>query len=130
MLNRLFAKDFMTKNVICSKLKDPIDSVIQKLLKYKISGIPVVDKYKNLKGIISEKDVINFVLVGNLKTPAEDVMTSKVVTVDETTPIEKVCSMVTSSNFRRVPVIKKGKLAGLISRRDIIKVLYSYYEKE
>jgi len=56
----MLVKDVMNKKIIYCYENDNLLSVIKKLLKYNISGMPVVDKNKRLKGIISITDIINF----------------------------------------------------------------------
>jgi len=48
-------------------------------------------------------------------------MSKKVVTVDFKTRIDELANMFMNSNFRRYPVLKNGKMVGIISRRDILK---------
>lgn len=57
----MLVKDLMNKKVIYCFEDDNLLKVIKKLLKYNISGMPVVDKDKKLKGIISTTDIINYV---------------------------------------------------------------------
>lgn len=54
----MLVKDIMTKEVIAVKEDTPVEEIIRILLKYKISGVPVLDKSDNLAGIISEADLI------------------------------------------------------------------------
>lgn len=56
----MLVKDLMNRKIIYCYEKDNLYTVIKKLLKYNISGMPVIDKSKKLKGIISITDVINF----------------------------------------------------------------------
>jgi CBS domain-containing protein len=48
-------------------------------------------------------------------------MSKKVVTVDYKTRIDELANMFMNSNFRRYPVLKDGKMVGIISRRDVLK---------
>lgn len=131
MISSILAKDIMQKNVLTVKPDDKLDTVIVKLLEHPISGLTVVDNDNNLVGVISEKDVINFAFSGNLlQTFVKEAMSPKVTSCDVTTPIEQICMIITHTNFRLIPVTDKGKLAGVISRKDIIKQLYSYYTNE
>jgi CBS domain-containing protein len=56
----MLVKDLMNRKIIYCYENDNLYTVIKKLLKYNISGMPVIDKSKKLKGIISITDVINF----------------------------------------------------------------------
>lgn len=54
----MLVKEIMTKKVITVKETDKLSLVLQKFSKHKISGMPVVDKKGNLKGVVSEGDVM------------------------------------------------------------------------
>jgi signal-transduction protein with cAMP-binding, CBS, and nucleotidyltransferase domain len=57
-------------------------------------------------------------------------MTAKVVTVDENASIETVMDMMTEGRFRHVPVVKNGRLAGLVSIGDVVKHRIAVIETE
>ena len=120
--------DVMSTDVITVDLKTPIAEVIKLLLKHKITGVPVVDKKMRLLGIVSEKDLLK--LTYKLKSKSynsghqfdtvESVMTKNVVSFDENDRLIDVYKCLMDSNFRRVPVLSKSKIVGIISRKDIL----------
>ncbi|MEM0481066.1 MAG: CBS domain-containing protein [Candidatus Aenigmatarchaeota archaeon] len=57
----MLVKDLMNKKIVYCYENDSLLKAVRKLLKYNISGMPVVDKNKKLKGIISITDIINYV---------------------------------------------------------------------
>jgi CBS domain-containing protein len=145
----LLAKNIMTKKVITIKKDASVKELSELLVKNKISGVPVVDEKGSLIGMATEGDLIiqdadlhfprYFKLLDsiiyleslnkfkrNLKkylgTKVEDVMTSKVKTVNTGTPVSEVANIMIRNNINRVPVLdKKGVLAGIITRADIVK---------
>jgi len=145
----LLAKNIMVKKVITIKKDASIEKLSELLLKNKISGVPVVDDDGKLVGIATEGDLIvrdsdlhfprYFKLLdsiiyleslnkfkSNLKkylgTKVEDVMTAKVRTVRENTPVSEVANIMIRNNVNRVPVLnRKGDLVGIITRADIVK---------
>jgi CBS domain-containing protein len=124
-----YAKDIMNKNVISISPDDTLDVAAKKLIDNKISGLPVVSDDLYIVGIVTEKDIIEFAMSGNFfNTPVKDAMITKVVDCDVTTPIEQVSLVLVHNNFKRVPISDKGKLVGVISRGDILKYLYSYFQ--
>jgi CBS domain-containing protein len=146
---KLLAKDIMVKKVITIKKEASIEKLSELLLKNKISGVPVVDDDGKMVGIATEGDLIirdsdlhfprYFKLLdsiiyleslnkfkSNLKkylgTKVEDVMTAKVRTVREDTPVSEVANIMIRNNVNRVPVLnRKGGLVGIITRADIVK---------
>jgi CBS domain-containing protein len=86
-----------------------------------ISGLPVVDD-TGLVGIISEKNVLKLLyetesVTGNV----EEFMTTDVICFDQEDSLVDICNCLIDNGFRRVPVLNQGKLAGIISRADLIK---------
>lgn len=119
----LRAKDIMTKSVIYVKPNTPVRKAMELLVKYNISGIPVVDDDMTLVAIISEKDILRLyaVLEDVIHKTVSDCMTQPAIFFEKNESIWDVCQCLANHDFRRVPVTSNGTLVGIISRRDIIK---------
>lgn len=144
----MLAKDIMTSNVITVGPEDTVEEVVKVLLDNKISGVPVINKDKEVIGIVSEGDLL--VKNQKLRPPAfiqilggviylddpedfkedlrkafaykvEDIMTVIPATVEEDTPVEEIAATMAEEGINRVPVVKDGKLVGIVTRADIIK---------
>jgi CBS domain-containing protein len=124
------AKDLMTTNVISVKKRTPIYDAIRTMVENNITGVPVVNDDMTLAGIISEKDVLQLLYdckdlekrdggIGKV----EDFMTKDVVTFDKDENLLSICNCLMKRHFRRVPVLSDGKLAGIITRKDLIKYI-------
>ncbi|OQW98475.1 MAG: hypothetical protein BWK68_00545 [Elusimicrobia bacterium A5] len=122
----LKAKDVMTKNVVTIKADILLKDAIRILVGKGISGVPVVDDSGKVTGILSEKDIINYMFSGNLNTAVvSEAMTKNIISMTSDTDLDKVALLISEKKFRRVPIIDNGKLTGIISRRDIIRSLLS-----
>ncbi|MBN2017433.1 MAG: CBS domain-containing protein [Candidatus Cloacimonetes bacterium] len=122
MQKTLKAKDIMEKNVITIGPDVMLDKAIQRLLENRISGMPVVDDNGKIIGIISEKDILNFLFCGYLhNTTVSEAMTENLVHFDPETRIEKIAIAISKYQFRRVPILQDSKVVGIVSRRDIIR---------
>jgi len=149
----MLAKDIMNRDVITVKEQDTVEDVIKLLLEHNISGVPVVDEENKIVGIVTEGDIIfrskklqiptyftildSYIFLESTKNfekdlkkmaayRVSDVMTKKVVTVEQDETIEEIATLMTTKRINRIPIVEKGKLVGIVSRRDIIKA----YAKE
>ncbi|MBF0385267.1 MAG: CBS domain-containing protein [Candidatus Omnitrophica bacterium] len=125
------AKEIMTKKVIAVKPDTPIYEAIEMLVKFHISGIPVVDKDKNVVGLISEWDMLRLLSDEKIDKNAtvNDFMTADVITFDEESSAVEICEFFRRSNKRRVPIVRNNKLIGIVSRHDILKVILDLRKK-
>lgn len=121
--------EIMVKKVITINESESIKGVCKMLVSQKLSGVPVVDAKDNLVGFISERDIIAAVgSKGFEGMKVSDVMTRKVLSIEENTPMEQVSQLFTDKPFRYIPVTKSGKLVGIVSRKDVIgRLLGQYY---
>ena len=89
------------------------------------SGVPVIEPGNRLVGMVSEFDVLKALVKGqDLATlKAEDIMTSQPVTVEETATAEIVIAQMIAHQIIRIPVVRDGRLIGMISRTDLMNHL-------
>ncbi|MBP0904719.1 CBS domain-containing protein [Mariniflexile gromovii] len=119
--------DYMSTNLITFKSEQPMDSVIDSLIKYKISGGPVVNDKYELIGIISEGDCIKQISESRYHNlPMENntvgkCMITTVETIDGNMDIFDAANKFLESKHRRFPIVENGKLVGQISQKDILK---------
>lgn len=114
--NIMRVKDVMTKDVIYVELPNTRDRVLEVLKKHKISAVPVLKNGK-LVGIVTIKDLLKKVEEDQLAL----LMTENPVTVKPNDPIKKAVEIFLENPFRRLPVVERGKLAGFLTVRDLIK---------
>ena len=121
------ARDIMTRDLITVSADEEITVVLTRLIEHDISGVPVVDGSGALVGILTERDCIDIALEAGYFDERggkiSQFMTTPVKTVDVDTTIVEIAQLMCRSSHRRFPVLDGGRLVGLISRRDILKVL-------
>ena len=119
----LKAKDIMTKEVVSARRDTPVEEVLELLLAHKIAGIPVVEEDMTLLGIVTEKDLLRlfYGTEGAKGKTAEEFMTQPAVYFEENEGLEDICKCLLEVTFRRVPVTRKGKVVGIVSRPDVLK---------
>lgn len=103
------------------------------LCRNRIGALVVADATRKVLGILSERDIVRAVSAGGgeaLKDPVSKHMTSKVITATEDQPIETTMSVMTESRIRHLPVLSDGKLAGVVSIGDVVKIRLEAIETE
>lgn len=122
-------EDYMARKLITFRPDQPIHEVVDQLMKYKISGGPVVNEHGELVGVISEGDCLKEVVRGKyLNMPifsgyVEEHMAKEVVTVGPELNIFEAAKMFLEKRLRRFPVVIDGILVGQISQKDIMKAV-------
>jgi CBS domain-containing protein len=124
-------EDFMTKDVVVAHPEMEAYDAILLLLKHKISGMPVVDDRGEVVGIISERDCLKTLVNAQyheLPTAfVKDLMSTDPRTITPHTDIMEVAKVFLESGFRRLPVLDEGRMVGLVSRRDVLRVIKEFH---
>ena len=119
--------DYMTRNLITFTKDQLIEDVMDKLIKHRISGGPVVNEKNELIGIISEGDCIKQISESRYynmpmdKDTIEKYMAKEVDTIDGNMNVFDAASKFLQSKHRRFPILENGKLVGQISQKDVLK---------
>ena len=118
------AKDIMTENIISVREDTPIYEAVELIVKYGISGTPVVKDDMSLVGIVSEKDLIKLFYEKEAENKTVgDFMTQPAVHFDEDESLLDICDFLIKNIFRRVPITSRGKLVGIISIKDTLEYI-------
>lgn len=147
------AKDVMTTDVITVTPDTQVANIVKLLLEHHISAVPVVDSDNQVLGIVSEGDLIHrpelgvksrrsrwlsFLLedeelsaeyVKTHGTHASEIMTRPVVTVLEDMSLGEIAELLEKKRIKRVPVVREGKLVGIITRVDLLRGLADYWDQ-
>ncbi|MDP2753446.1 MAG: CBS domain-containing protein [Nitrospirota bacterium] len=143
----LKAKDIMTRDVITVKPTTSIEDLARLLMRHQINGTPMVDDNGNLTGIVTENDLISknsrlhiptilrlfdaFIPLGTTKLEVEikkmaaytvgDICIRDVITVNDETSVEDIATIMTEKKINLLPVLREGKLIGIVGKKDIIR---------
>jgi CBS domain-containing protein len=142
----MHAADVMTPDVICATPETPLPELVRLMLDHHISALPVVDNGE-VVGIVTEGDLLQraengtehrpsrwlefFMSVDTLAADytrahahkASEIMTRDVVTVPDTAPLADVAHLLESRKIKRVPVLRDGRLVGIVARRNLLQAL-------
>ena len=140
------ARDIMTPDVITARPDTPLSELVRLMLERRISAVPVVED-GNLVGIVSEGDLLRrpelgtlaprprwLLLLGGAEREAADyarthgrtageVMSHPVFSVAEDAPVEEVAAQMAQHGVKRLPVLRDGRLAGIVTRADLLRAL-------
>jgi len=122
--------DAMTRNIIAVSPQDNVLVCTKKLLDGEVGSVIVKDK-EELKGIVTEKDILENVLMKKLdptKVGVKDIMTDIVETIDPGRDIIDAIKIMGDKGFRRLPVVKDKKLVGLLTIKDVLKIQPDLFE--
>lgn len=139
------AADVMTRNVVTVSPDTDVRDIVQLLIQHRISAVPVVDEAQHVHGIVSEGDLMRRVendtdrrdawwlsalfsgandaekYIRSHGRKAADIMSRKPVTIDEDLPLYKVAQTLEKHHIKRVPVVRNGKLVGIVSRANLLQ---------
>jgi len=143
------AVDIMVRDVVTAHREDEVGSVVKMLFEKDISAVPVVDSERHVIGIVSEADLMRREELGTARhrawwlealTPGatlagefakshgrlvSEVMTTEVVAATEDTPLDEIAGLFERHRIKRVPILRNGRLVGIVSRSNLIQALAS-----
>jgi CBS domain-containing protein len=141
------AVEVMTTKVITVGGNASVADVAKLLAERGISAVPVVDKDHKVIGMVSEGDLLHRTETGTEKCRSwwlemmastnqlagdyikshsanvKDVMTRDVISVSDTTPLADIAILLEANRIKRVPVVRDGKLVGIVSRANLVRAL-------
>jgi len=145
-------KDIMSRSLVKTGPGYTIKEVGRFLLKHRLNSMPVVDNHDRPLGIITQADLFRTILpsqdelfreegywdfekieerakgVAGMKV--ENVMSKPVITVEEDTPVVQAGSTLLLKKIKQLPVVKGGRLTGIVTLADIIEALIINVSKE
>lgn len=119
----------MSAEILTVPSDSTVEETLRLLVSQRVTGLPVVDSRGKMVGLVSEFDILKQISscknVDSKFFRSRIKFTKKVESVKDTTPLEKIVERFITKKFRRLPVVdSKGKLLGIITRRDLMRVYY------
>ncbi|MBU5682610.1 MAG: CBS domain-containing protein [Candidatus Aenigmarchaeota archaeon] len=131
------AKDIMSKNIIFARPDETIKEVSLKMLKNKISGLPIIDNSGKIVGIISQTDIVKLSEkydekeLEKLKVNEIIKGKRKLIAARENTSIKRLIKLMIKHDISRIPIVdKEYKVIGIVSKLDILKIFYKEEKEE
>ncbi|MEV3924217.1 CBS domain-containing protein [Actinomadura coerulea] len=146
-MKRRTVGDVMTRNVVTVSEDTPFTEIADALAERRISAVPVMDEGGRLTGIVTEADLLRKQeyregagprrpwlrrraqdeAMARAKAAAGDargLMSAPVVTVAPNTPVAEAARVLNTHGFKAAPVVRDGRLAGIVARRDLLSVFH------
>jgi len=133
----MLVRQKMTKKPVTTRTDTSVSDALELMHDYKVHRLPVLDAKGKLVGIVSEGDLLyaspspattlNVYEMHSLlaKLTVDKVMTRKVITVTEDTPVEDAASIMVENKIGGLPVVREKALVGIITETDLFKVFIS-----
>jgi acetoin utilization protein AcuB len=130
----MLVEERMTHPVITTHEDVPIMDAYDLMQKENIRRLPVVDRKGNLIGMVSEREILqaspskatslsiwelNYLMA---RITVDEIMTKEVITVEANTPLEEAALLMADHKIGGLPVMKEGKLVGIVTETDLFKV--------
>ncbi|MDB4951997.1 MAG: domain containing protein [Gemmatimonadetes bacterium] len=134
---RLTVRDVMSQRVYRVSPDAPLREALELISAHRLRAVPVVGEDREVLGMVSDRDLLRFLLPGVLKTGegqsagsslretrVRDVMSRSVICVGEDQALAEVASLMVNRDLERLPVTNEGKLTGFLTRGDIIRKMF------
>ena len=139
------AREIMVREVVAVSAATPLREAARMMVDHRVSGLPVVDSDNRVVGIVSEGDLIHRTETGTARRrpwwlealagadelardyvlsharKVGDVMTKRVISAGEQTELGQIAALMERHRVKRVPIVRDGRLVGIVSRADLVK---------
>ena len=124
--------DLMTRNFIFASPNTNLKKCAEIMVKKRVGSLIIKNANDSLAGILTEKDILYAIVKKSIKEldkiNAKDLMKTKVITIKPSLDISFALEKVKKDKVRRLPVVENGKIIGMLTLKDILKVEPSLYE--
>ena len=148
----LKVKDIMTRELITVSPETEITKAAKILLENRINGVPVIDSFGRLVGVLTQSDLVaqqkgipipsvftlleSYIPLTSIKRidkemqkiaalTVKEAMTLEPVTVSPETDIEEVAKLMVDNKYHTLPVVEDSKVIGVVGKEDVLKTLLS-----
>jgi CBS domain-containing protein len=123
MAGMLTVREVMTRDVKVVREDTSMQEVVATMIKFDISSVIVVQKERPI-GLITHKDVLTKVLQPEFvpaTLTARNIMSTNLTTIGEEASLEEAAKLMTKKRFKKLPVVRDGKVIGIITSTDIAR---------
>lgn len=139
---RLTVRDIMTQPVHRVLPDTPVREVLDLVTRYELKAVPVVNEKHEVLGVVTDRDLLRYLTPNTVRAgggaqsntvtndqwtldrPVREIMSRSVMCISEDQGLSDVAAIMISKDVERLPVVSEGKLAGFLTRGDILRKLY------
>jgi CBS domain-containing protein len=116
--------DIMSYPVVTVNANTPVGDVAMMLREMGCTGMPVVDDNENLVGVVSRRDFKKVKKSNQMQSPIKAIMSRTIITIDYDKSAFEAVRLMIRHDIGRIPVMKEGKIIGIITRSDAMMYFY------
>lgn len=124
--------EIMNKQVKTCRPDDTVRDAAQQMSKWHIGSLVVVDGPGLVIGIVTERDILSEVVAEGLRSndvKVKDIMTKQVIEIEKKATLEDAAEIMTEHKIKKLPVVEKGRLVGIVTATDLVMYERSLIEK-
>lgn len=118
------ASEIMSKDITVIREEETIREAAERLANDDIGVLPITDENKNLKGVLTDRDIVVQVIARGKdpeNTRARELEQGDVITLRPDDSIQHACDLMAQRKVRRLPVVENGRIIGMVSQADVAK---------
>ena len=116
--------DIMSDKVITINMEEPVVAAARLLKNYNIGALPVCGNDGTLRGMLTDRDIVLRCVAGESNpqtTPVKEIMSRGIITAQPFDDIQKAVSLMSQDQVRRLPVLDKGRVVGIVALSDMAR---------
>ena len=120
--------ELMSDGIVSISPDEPVSQAARMFFRHNIGAVPVCTEDGRLRGIVTDRDIVLRCVAAESNpetTPVREIMSRSVITVSPTDDVREAARQMSAGQVRRVPVVKDGRLVGMLSLGDMART-HSY----
>jgi len=126
LAKKILLKDIMQTRVVTCSQNDTVCGAANKMKHHKIGVVLVTDKRKKVKGVVTERDILNKVSCfgkDSRNVLVSEIMTKKVIIGKPKMSDIDAARIFSENRIKKLPIVERGKLVGIVTQTDLLKLL-------
>jgi CBS domain-containing protein len=121
---KIFVRDVMNSPLVSGSMEDTVAALAKKMVEFRVGSVVIIDGEK-VEGVVTDGDMVKKVVARDLQpstTRAKDIMSTPLYTIDASKEVTEAARMMRKLGIKRLGVVHKGKVVGIISMSDVLSV--------